>query len=100
MAESDKIPQIDIAMPNTLYKAEYGSKGKLLSLLYSGFWTAFFILYPDALVRYWRDSWWIWRILEVVFILWVPLVLLISLVSCLVFTELNISHLTLFGLVY
>ena len=97
MAESDKIPQIDPVMPNTLYKAEFGWKGKLLSLLYSGFWTTFFILYPDALVRYWRNHWWIWRIIEVVFILWVPLVILTGFVSRTVFTETHIDHRTMFG---
>ena len=85
-------------MPSTLYKAEYGWKGKLFSILYSSFWASFFILYPDALVRYWQDSWWIGRILEVMFILWAPLIFLEGFVSRTVFSETHIDHRTMFGI--
>jgi hypothetical protein len=84
-------------MPNTLYKAEYGWKGKLLSLLYSSFVTTLFMSNPNGLVIIWQDYGWIMRIGLVLSFLSVPCILLGVIVSRTVFTETHIDHRTMFG---
>jgi hypothetical protein len=84
-------------MPNTLYKAEYGWKGKLLSLLYSSFVTTLFMLHPNGLVRIWQDYGWVMRVGLVPSLLSVPWILLAGFVSRTAFTETHIDHRTMFG---
>jgi hypothetical protein len=83
---------------NIIYKAEYGWRGKILSLLSTSFWVFVLVKHPETLIRFWQTSGWIWRACEVFTLAMIPLLPLESFVSSTVFTDTHIEHRSMFGM--
>ena len=85
-------------MKNIIYKAEYGWRGKILSLFSTSFWFFVLVRHPETLIRFWQESGWIWRACEIFTLGMIPLLLLESFVSRTIFTDTFIEHRSMFGM--
>jgi len=87
-----------VMLKNVIYKAEYGWRGKTLSLLSTSFWVFVLVKHPETLTRLWQASGWIWRACEVFTLALIPLLPLESFISRTVFTDTLIEHRSMFGM--
>lgn len=83
---------------NIIYKAEYGWRGKILSLLGVCILSLVLIKDPEFLIRFWQDQGWILRACGILTLVVLILVPLESFIERTAFTDTFIEHRSMFGL--